>query len=92
MKVLQGINTIARAGLDSKMGTDRDQDYAHYARLVAGLHGSTAGASFRPVSQGLAMPVFYAERNPLRPLYTTEDEHLKDLAKSLTRPGSQLND
>lgn len=72
------------------MATDQDQNNKYYAHLVAGLHGAPS-ANARPIKQGQAMPILNAERSPLRPLCSTEDERLKDLVKGLTCPGSQIN-
>lgn len=82
MQALQGINTLIKTGQDSKMATDQDQNKQYYAQLVAGLHGAPS-ASARPIKHGQAMPTFGTERSQLRPLCSTEDEHLKELAKSL---------
>ena len=88
MQALQGINTLIKMGQDSKMGAKQDQDYIYYAHLVAGLHGALS-ANARPIKQGQVMPILNTERSPLRPLCSTEDERLKNLAKELT--GTQFD-
>lgn len=85
MQALQGINTLTKTGQDSKMGAKQDQDYIHYAHLVAGLHGAP-NASARPIKHG-PMPIASAERNFTRLNYSTEDEHLKDMVRELTSIG-----
>lgn len=87
MQALQGINTLIKTGQDSKMGAKQDQDYIHYAHLVAGLHGAPS-ANARPIKYG-PMPIASTERPFKHSNYSTDEERLKDLAKELT--GTQFD-